>query len=294
MRILDATPPQDELGLVFDSLENDDGIKTIARSWVGAWRSSCEPRLCDKSRRENAMEDQLNLSKQPRPTAMSTTQNISRRAFFVTSRMMSLLVFLSVLSQPVAAVLLTNWQNCVDDGLKYSEPRELQWDPLYVAAQYEQGDVARTLRVTVWGNVSGSYGGVALPAWNSPEWEDANFTDGKIVQNPFPTTAARLTTLHDKIDVLTYEPYSADFDFCEDALTNRTCPLGPVFNTTAMYVYTYFPSALVAISHVTSWRIAVWGPLLVEVCIAKFLESWFSEQFVMRRPFILGFFKSGS
>lgn len=152
----------------------------------------------------------------------------------MTSRAVGFFLSASSLVQPAAAVLLTNWQNCLDDGIKYSDPRELQWDPLYVAAQYERGDVARTLRVTVWGNVSGSYGGVSLPPWDSAQWDDTNFTDGKIVRNPFPTTAARLTTLHDRVDVLTYEPYSADFDFCQDALTNRSCPLGPVFNTTAV------------------------------------------------------------
>lgn len=174
--------------------------------------------------------------KKPHPNVMPTMQHITWRASVVTSRAMSLLMFVSILLQPAAAVLLTNWQNCLDDSIKYSDPRELQWSPLYVGAQFEHGEIARTLRVTVWGNVSGSYGGTSLPAWNSAEWDDANFTDGKIVHNPFPTTAARLTTLHDRIDVLTYEPYSADFDFCEDALTNRTCPLGPVFNTTAVYV----------------------------------------------------------
>lgn len=180
------------------------------------------------------MDDNPGISKQYHSNVLSTKQHTSRRGCVVTSRIMSFILFASLLLQPAAAVLLTNWQNCLDDGIKYSDPRELQWDPLFVGAQYEQGDVARTLRVTVWGNVSGSYGGVSLPAWDSAEWDDTNFTDGKIVRNPFPTTAARLTTLHDKIDVLTYEPYSADFDFCEDALTNRSCPLGPVFNTTAV------------------------------------------------------------
>lgn len=183
------------------------------------------------------MDNDHNIEKLSRPNVMLTMQCTNWRALVVTSRVVSLLVCVSILLQPAAAVLLTNWQDCLDDSVKYGEPRELQWSPLHVGASYEQGDVARTLRVTVWGNVSGSYGGVDLPAWNSPDWDDANFTDGKIVRNPFPTTAARLTTLHDRIDVLTYEPYAADFDFCEDALTNRSCPLGPVFNTTPVYVF---------------------------------------------------------
>lgn len=225
------------------------------------------------------MDDNQELEKLCRPNVMSTVQHTRRRALVTVSRIMSFVAFSSVLLQPAAAVLLTDWQNCLDDSVKYGEPRELQWSPLYLEASYEKGDVARTLRVTTWGNVSGSYGGVALPAWNSLEWDDANFTDGKIVRNPFPTTAARLTTLHDKVDVLTYEPYAADFDFCEDALTNRSCPLGPVFNTTPVYVSASLLSTCCNIYKVFSgrdWRLhysssvsQIWNWANYSICSAR-------------------------
>lgn len=239
MRILDATPPQDELGQLPDCLNDDAATKTIEPSRAGAWGtiSSGGSKLCDKSARRFPTDGRSMHSSQSHPNVTPTLLRSSGRSLVMISHAMCLLVLVSMVLQPAAAVLLANWQNCLDDGIKYSDPKELQWTPLYVGAQFEKGDVARTLRVTAWGNVSGSYGGVSLPAWNSAEWDDTNFTDGKIVQNPFPTTAARLTTLHDKVEVLTYEPYAADFDFCEDALTNKSCPLGPVFNTTAVYVY---------------------------------------------------------
>lgn len=158
-----------------------------------------------------------------------------------TNRATNLLAVLSLLLRPTAAVLIDQWTNCLPESVTKSDPAQLQWVPLYVGAEFGNEDVAHKLRVTVWGNVTGSYDpSVALPAWNDPSWTDASVTAGKIVDNPFPTTAARLTTLHDKIDVLTYEPYSASFDFCQDALTNATCPLGPVFNTTDLYVFAHF------------------------------------------------------
>lgn len=156
-----------------------------------------------------------------------------------TGRAASLLVVLSLFLQPAAAVLIEQWTNCLSQPSNKTAPPRLQWVPLYVGAEFGS-DTNRTLRVTVWGNVTGSYDpSVTLPAWNDPIWNDPNVTDGKIVRNPFPLSAAKLTTLRDKIDVLTYEPYAADFDFCDDALTNASCPLGPVFNTTDMYVFVF-------------------------------------------------------
>lgn len=153
---------------------------------------------------------------------------------------MNMLLFLSLslFSQPVLAVLLHRFENCLPESVKAGLPLELQWVPLYVGATFDNKGPSHNLRVTVWGNVTGAYNPttVTLPAWNSDEWSNPNFTDGKIVDDPFPDSANLLTTLHSKIDVLTYEPYAADFDFCNGSLTNASCPLGPVFNTSEMCV----------------------------------------------------------
>lgn len=184
----------------------------------------------------------------------------NRFALSAASRAMGILAILTLFLQPAVAVLIQQWTNCLSDSVTLSDPKELQWVPLYVGAEFEHDSATRNLRVTVWGNVTGSYGGVSLPAWDDPKWDDANFTDGKIQRNPFPTTAAKITTLHDKIDVLTYEPYSADFDFCDNALINATCPLGPVFNTTEVLIPDGLPSLSMHKVFYTSYAFTSFSP----------------------------------
>lgn len=165
----------------------------------------------------------------------ATTRHSKRQPNRSTIRSLRSLVCLSLLSQPAAAVLLKKFDNCLEESIKDSNPRELQWIPLYVGATFDTKNKSHNLRVTVWGNVTGAYNPTespALPPWNSDDWSNPNVTNGKIVANPFPDSANLLTTLHSKINVVTYEPYKADFDFCKDALTNYSCPLGPVFNET--------------------------------------------------------------
>lgn len=166
-------------------------------------------------------------------TATTTARSPRRQTSKATNRRLRSLVCLSLLSQPAAAVLLNKFDNCLEESIKDSNPRELQWIPLYVGATFDTKDKSHNLRITVWGNVTGAYNPTmspALPPWNSDDWNNPNITNGKIVANPFPDGANLLTTLHSKINVVTYEPYRADFDFCKDALTNSSCPLGPVFN----------------------------------------------------------------
>jgi hypothetical protein len=89
----------------------------------------------------------------------------------------------------------------------------------------------------MWGNVTGSLYNVTLPPPNSPDWTDPKKLDGKILGEPEPDSdAPKLTTLHNKVDFLTYEPWSDNTNFCNTSLTNASCPLAPIFNTSAMYV----------------------------------------------------------
>ncbi|CAK7217526.1 hypothetical protein SBRCBS47491_003189 [Sporothrix bragantina] len=151
-----------------------------------------------------------------------------------------LLVLLACLGiRPVSAVSVS-FQNCLpDDYLNNKEPVLLQWVPLYVDASFnDAGDGNRNLLVTMYGNVTGSRTSTPLPAWNSPLWNDSSDTDGKILREPDTTSSApKLTTLHNKIEVLTYEPWNNDTDFCADSLTNASCPLAPVFNTSVIPYY---------------------------------------------------------
>lgn len=245
MRILDAIPPETALDQKRIFVEDDARPGRVDQPRAVAWQACYDRTMYAKSKTGKALGDAFRSTRQPeaRPKCdggyvIAATHHGSRHALSATHRVASLLVVLSLLLQPAASVLIEQWSNCLPEPANASEPKQLQWIPLYVGAEFGNHDSTHTLRVTVWGNVTGSYDtSVALPAWDDPSWGNVTFTDGKIVDNPFPTTAAHLTTLHDTIDVLTYEPYAADLDFCHDALTNASCPLGPVFNTTDMYVF---------------------------------------------------------
>ena len=132
---------------------------------------------------------------------------------------------------PTTAVFI-KYQNCLSEAYQNDQPLSLQFVPLFVDAVFNTKDPSHNLLVTVWGNVTGSGPSplVALPSANDTSyWSNPNNTQGKIANDPDPTSAdPRLTTLFNKVDVLTYEPWSEAVDFC-DQLVNATCPLGPQF-----------------------------------------------------------------
>lgn len=239
---------------IFDApcFENDSGRRCTPCDDDATRNPSSQPRPVARwrdvdgavYRKRRKANPRLGTSLESTPTHFdkgitTTARDSKRQSRTSTNRRLRSLVCLSLLSQPAAAVLLHKFDNCLQESTKDSNPLELQWVPLYVGATFDTKNKSHNLRVTVWGNVTGSYNptaGPELPPWDSDDWSNPNVTDGKIVDNPFPTTANFLTTLHSKIDVVTYEPYAADFDFCKDALTNASCPLGPYFNRTEMCV----------------------------------------------------------
>lgn len=156
--------------------------------------------------------------------------------------------------QPASAVSV-QFENCMpDDYVNNKDPVLLQWIPLHVEASFDTttGD-NRNLIVTMYGNVTGTRSSSPLPAWNSPDWSNPNDTDGKILREPDTTAAQpKLTTLHSKIEVLTYEPWNNDTDFCAQSLTNGVCPLGPVFNTSVI-PYANLPSVSMSNVFTTSY-----------------------------------------
>lgn len=143
-------------------------------------------------------------------------------------------VVVAILPQAAEAVLIT-FDNCLPQSYKDHQPQHLQWVPLYVDATYDTGAGSHGLRITAWGNVTGSVNGAKLPAADHPDWSDPAITRGKIVREPEPDSPdPRATTLVRRVNFLTYEPYNNLADFCNTALENATCPLGPVFDTTAL------------------------------------------------------------
>jgi ML-like domain len=140
-----------------------------------------------------------------------------------------LVLVISFFSSPATAVLI-NFQNCLSQDYQNNEPLALQFVPLYVDAVFNTTDPSHNLKVTVWGNVNGSQNTLPLPPPNDPAWSNPNFTNGKIENLTAPYT--KLTTLSNKVSVLTYEPWNENVDFC-DRLVNGSCPLGPRFKANA-------------------------------------------------------------
>ena len=146
-----------------------------------------------------------------------------------------LLVLISTFGiAPVSAVFI-EFTNCLDESYLHNNGSVLlQFVPYFFDAVFNTTTSTHNLAVQVWGNVTGS--GPGTPFANTPSPNDtaywqSNSSDtynGKIADEPDPD-AQRLTTLSNKVTVLTYEPYNEYVDFC-DQLVNGSCPLGPSFN----------------------------------------------------------------
>jgi hypothetical protein len=109
----------------------------------------------------------------------------------------------------------------------------------------------------MWGNVTGAFTNVTLPPPDSPDWRDDSKTDGKIQGVPEPDAQfPKLTTLHSKISVLTYEPWSDRTNFCNTSLTNASCPLAPVF----VDANSRYACHLSAVSQRAGCQLACFGP----------------------------------
>lgn len=131
------------------------------------------------------------------------------------------------------------FENCLGSDYIYSRVSDvhLQWVPQFVDARFDTENATHNLLVTVWGNVTGRTN-ETLPPPGSPLWNDNGYTNGKIVNQPEPAGTdgnGVATTLVSKVNVLTYAQYTSRTFFCKQML-NDTCPIGPVFNKTALYV----------------------------------------------------------
>jgi hypothetical protein len=164
------------------------------------------------------------------PRLICSSRRLSRGLTMPRYLLASLLCF-----QPVTAALLS-FQNCLSDDYIYTahlqdpQSTQLQWVPKFLDAKFNLNNDTYPLTVTVWGNVTGRVGSESIPAWNSTDWQDpTKALAGKIQNSP---NANNLTTLHSKVDVATYTPYSSDRNFC-DNINNGSCPLGPVFSQLA-------------------------------------------------------------
>lgn len=167
-----------------------------------------------------------------RESATSTSSYTQRRTgFFGSMRYLSLLIA-CLWIVPISAVMI-EFENCLSDATKNDVPLQLQIVPQFVDAVFDTTDPAHNLRMTVWINVNGTFNSmVPLPSPNDTAYWNGNETDqgGKILDVPLPDALAPLrTTLFNKVNVLTYEPWSSSAGWCQQ-LKNGSCPLGPRFN----------------------------------------------------------------
>lgn len=149
-----------------------------------------------------------------------------RPSFF--TALSSLMILSGVFFCPATAATVP-FENCLPETYVQNVPPRLQWVPKWVDASFETTGSKHALRVTMWGNVTGSFTGAELPPPESPHWEDPDETEGKIVAQPQPDVPSpKLTTLRSQVEVLTYKPWRNGTNFC-DSLINASCPLAPVF-----------------------------------------------------------------
>jgi hypothetical protein len=157
-----------------------------------------------------------------------------RRRMGSFGRMGYLLVLIASLwILPTSAVQI-EFDNCLSDARKNDVPKFIQIVPEFVDAVFNTTDPAHNLKVRVWINVDGTYNPAmeVPPPANDTEYWGSNRTDlgGKILDVPFRDSLnPKRTTLFNKVNVLTYEPWAQSTGWCAQ-LKNGTCPLGPRFN----------------------------------------------------------------
>lgn len=131
----------------------------------------------------------------------------------------------------LSTAAFVTFENCLSPNIIGSEPRQLQFRPLFVKAIFNATAPSHNLNVTVYGNVSGSVTNESLPPFNDPHWDTPNETLGKIPELDISNN--KYTTLKAAFKVLDYTPYTADPEpFCSQLLKGQ-CPLAPSFSANA-------------------------------------------------------------
>ncbi|KAL5611818.1 uncharacterized protein BROUX77_001974 [Berkeleyomyces rouxiae] len=142
----------------------------------------------------------------------------------------------ALLAAPARAVQL-EFSDCLSKS--YQDAGGIRFTPLYVDASFDTANSSHVFSMTVYGNVSGSSNpSESLPSWNDSEWEDPNWTTGKIVNQ---YNNGNITNLKTTVNVLSYRPYRNASSFCS-RLGTDSCPLSPVFNASEITLPDGLPS----------------------------------------------------
>jgi hypothetical protein len=214
------------------------GGRGIAITMSADSREAWQPGPCE------AVDGQLlNLpfsQKGPQPTIRNRRADMvlpRRRHTRSFSTLGYLLILIASLWIVPASAVFIDFDNCLSESYQNGEsgqPKQLQFVPFFMNAVFNTTDPSHNLQVIVWGNVTGSGPEnlvVNLPPGNDSYWtSNSTAQGGKILNIPNEdSTNPKLTTLSNKVNVLTYKPYDHSEAFC-DNLVNATCPLAPVFN----------------------------------------------------------------
>ncbi|KAG9238349.1 hypothetical protein BJ875DRAFT_437573 [Amylocarpus encephaloides] len=194
------------------------------------WRAGADDMVDEESWGASGSSQQLPISSlrpwlknMHVPSWQRQTRALSTFGYF-------LVLIASLWIMPASAVEIP-FDNCLTDSIQNNMPLQLQLVPLFVDAVFNTTDPSHPLTVQVWVNVTGSGPAVKivdLPAWNDTGYWESNRTNfgGKILDIPEPGEANKITTLFEKVDVLSYEPWHNSRSFC-GSLVNGSCPLAP-------------------------------------------------------------------
>ncbi|GKU14631.1 unnamed protein product [Fusarium langsethiae] len=204
------------------------GRRHAARSSKRSFSGSAPDALAtvDSSNHSHQQQRHSTIMSQVAPRHRAWVPRHSTISQFSKSILVALLIALHAVS-PAYAVRIP-FTNCLSDAYRLHEPTRLQWVPLYADAVFDIEDEKHSLRVIVWGNVTGARTTSQLPSPGDPSWNDDDKINGKI--DELPQSGYRTaTTYFPRVNFLTYAPYNERFNFCNTSLVNGTCPLGPYF-----------------------------------------------------------------
>lgn len=138
-----------------------------------------------------------------------------------------LIVCVLLLARGSHAAFISTFTDCLSPNTINSDPKQLQFTPLWVWAFFNTSAASHNLNVTIFGNVSGQATQEDPPKFDDPRWKNPNDTLGKIVDVSKATNLA--TTLQYQFNVLSYTPYNVPATrFCNTTVQGA-CPIAPVF-----------------------------------------------------------------
>ncbi|KIV99641.1 uncharacterized protein PV09_08705 [Verruconis gallopava] len=131
------------------------------------------------------------------------------------------LVLLAASSLPAAEAALVSFDNCLSPAVLSS--KDLQFQPLFLDARYDDSNGTYTFNVTVYGNVTGTTDpSLPYPSPNNWNASDPHFN---IIDAP-----DNYTTLFATVDVLSYTAWHpSPMRFCNQTIDGG-CPWQPLFD----------------------------------------------------------------